>query len=109
LLGQQCGYTKYSRFICLWDSWARNDHWVKKGNHQEIPRELVKLTSSTNLQLSEKIIIPLPRMKLAQFDEAVRKVLPATGDCFNYISRTFPALTIEKPKAFLMVRRSTNS
>ena len=30
LLGQQSGYTKYPRFICLWDSCARIDHWVKK-------------------------------------------------------------------------------
>ena len=30
LLGQQSGFTKYPCFICLWDSRARDDHWVKK-------------------------------------------------------------------------------
>jgi len=29
LLGQQSGYTKYSCFICLWDSRAKQDHLEK--------------------------------------------------------------------------------
>ena len=27
LLGQQRGYTKYPRFLRLWDSRAKNEHW----------------------------------------------------------------------------------
>ena len=30
LLGQQSGYTKYPRFVGLWDSKARQEHWVQK-------------------------------------------------------------------------------
>ena len=30
LLGQQSGYTKYPCFLCLWDSRARQKHWVQK-------------------------------------------------------------------------------
>ena len=30
LLGQQGGYTKYPCFLCLWDSRAKGDHWVKQ-------------------------------------------------------------------------------
>lgn len=29
-LGQQSGYTKFASFICLWDSRAKKDHWIKK-------------------------------------------------------------------------------
>ncbi|KAL4703622.1 hypothetical protein ACJJTC_007649 [Scirpophaga incertulas] len=29
LLGQQGDYTKYSCFICLWDSRAKSEHWVR--------------------------------------------------------------------------------
>ncbi|GBL75008.1 hypothetical protein AVEN_219879-1, partial [Araneus ventricosus] len=29
LLGQEAGYTKYSCFLCLWDSRARDLHWTK--------------------------------------------------------------------------------
>ena len=30
LLGQQGGNTKYPCFLCLWDSRAKQDHWIKK-------------------------------------------------------------------------------
>lgn len=29
LLGQQGGYTKYPCFLCLWDSRAKQQHWIK--------------------------------------------------------------------------------
>ena len=28
LLGQQSRFNKYPCFLCLWDSWARQEHWV---------------------------------------------------------------------------------
>ena len=43
----------------------------------------------------EKIIIPLLQIKVGLMKKFM-KALPATGDCFNDICRTFPALTIEK-------------
>ena len=30
LLGLQDGYTKFACFLCLWDSKARTEHWIKK-------------------------------------------------------------------------------
>ena len=30
LLGQQTGYTKYPCIMCLWDSRAKQQHWIKK-------------------------------------------------------------------------------
>ena len=30
LMGLQGGYTKHSCFLCLWDSSADNDHFIKK-------------------------------------------------------------------------------
>ena len=30
LVGQQSGYTKYPCFLCLWDSRARQKHWMQK-------------------------------------------------------------------------------
>jgi len=29
-LGLQCGYTKFPCFLCLWDSRARAQHWIKQ-------------------------------------------------------------------------------
>ncbi|XP_076799763.1 uncharacterized protein LOC143444861 [Clavelina lepadiformis] len=99
LLGQQSGYTKYPCFICLWDSRARTDHWVKKGWP---PRDSMRVGEGNiinePLVARKKIIIPPLHIKLGLMKQFV-KALPATGDCFNYICRTFPALTIEKLKA----------
>ena len=30
LLGQQSGYTKFPCFMCLWDSKAKDRHWIQK-------------------------------------------------------------------------------
>ena len=30
LLGLQCGYTKFPCFLCLWNSRARAQHWIKQ-------------------------------------------------------------------------------
>ena len=50
------------------------------------------------LVANEKIIIPTPHIKLGWTKQLVR-TLHVTGDCFNYICRAFPAMTIEKLKA----------
>jgi len=39
LLGLQCGYTKSPCFLCLWDSRARAQHWIKQDWH--VREELV--------------------------------------------------------------------
>ena len=35
LQGLQLGYTKYCCFLCLWDSRARNKHYIEKPGHRE--------------------------------------------------------------------------
>ena len=30
LLGQQKGFTKFLFYLCMWDSRARNQHWIQK-------------------------------------------------------------------------------
>ena len=29
LLGQRSEFTKHPCFLCLWDSWARQEHWAQ--------------------------------------------------------------------------------
>ncbi|KAL4126753.1 hypothetical protein QTP88_010962 [Uroleucon formosanum] len=43
LLGQQGGYTKYPCFLCLWNSRARQEHWIKKSGLREKTWLLEKL------------------------------------------------------------------
>ena len=51
LLGQQSGYIKYPYFLCLWDSRAKERHWLQRewpkremltvGKHNVIHEQLV--------------------------------------------------------------------
>ena len=45
LLGQQSGYTKYPCFLCLWDSRAKQDHWIKR----DWPSREVFVTGEKNI------------------------------------------------------------
>ena len=99
LLGHQSGYTKYPCFICLWDSRARSDHWVKK----EWPERITLTVNECNvinepLVPRKKIILPPLHIKLGIMKQFV-KALPVDGNCFNYICRVFPGMSNEKLKA----------
>lgn len=99
LLGQQGGYTKYPCFLCLWDSRAKKEHWIRKewpsrknltvGNPNVIHEPLIS---------REKIILPPLHIKLGLMKQFV-KALDQNGDCFKYICQTFSNLSMEKLKA----------
>lgn len=88
VLSQQREYTKYPCFLCMWDSRAREKHWVetnwplrsdlKPGDHS---------TWATCWQ--EENNIPTSAHK-TRSHEAI---------CFKYIILQFPGLSIEKIKA----------
>ena len=95
LLGQQRVYTKYPCTICLWDSRARGNHWVKKWwSPRDSKRVSVANVINKPLIGKEIIISPL-HIKLGLM-KRFAKTLPVTRNCFNYICRAFPTLTIEK-------------
>jgi len=85
-LGQQSGYTKYPCFICLWDSRAYHEHWIRKewplrkdmvvGQHNIVNECLVD---------RDKIILPPLHIKLGLMKQFV-KALNKEGPCFGYIS-----------------------
>ena len=99
LLGQQGGYTKYPCFLCYCDSRASTQHWVKKdwpsredlavGDKNIINEPLVS---------RDRIILPPLHIKLGLMKQFV-KALDKHGDCFNYIVKKFPGLSMEKMKA----------
>ena len=99
LLGQQRGYTKYPCYLCLWDSRAREKHWVeskwparstlKPGDPNILHEPLVDRKS---------ILFPPLHIKLGLMKQFV-KVLPLQGDCFKYFMRTFCDQFFEKLKA----------
>ena len=99
LLGQQGGFTKFPCFLCLWDSRARDQHWIRKdwparseltvGEHNVIAEPLVDRS---------RIILPPLHIKLGLMKQFV-KALDKKGDCFLYICDAFPGLSNEKLKA----------
>ena len=99
LFGQQGGYTKYPCFLCYWDSRASTQHWVKKdwparedlavGDKNIINQPLVS---------RDRIILPPLHIKLGLMKQFV-KALDKHGDCFNYIVKKFPGLSMENMKA----------
>ena len=99
LLGLQEGYTKFSCFICLWDSRAREQHWRQKEwpvREQMIPGE--KNIQAQPLVERSKIVFSPLHIKLGVMKQFV-KALNKKGACFKYICVKFPGLTIEKLKA----------
>ena len=99
LLGLQVGYTKYPCFVCYWESRASTQHWVKKdwparedlavGDKNIINEPLVS---------RHRIILSPLHIKLGLMKQFV-KALDKHGDCFNYIVKKFPGLSMEKIKA----------
>ncbi|GBP06878.1 hypothetical protein EVAR_99750_1 [Eumeta japonica] len=112
LLGQQSGYTKFPCFICLWDSRAEQEHWVRRNwplreNMEPGKQNIVQ----NSLVARDKIILPPLHIKLGIMKQFV-KSLDKNGNCFSYICEKFPQLTMEKFKAGifdgLQIRQLTN-
>ena len=99
LLGQQGGNTKYPCFLCLWDSRAKQDHWIKR----EWPSREVFVLGEKNIKNiplvnREKILLPPLHIKLRLMKQFV-KALDKEGEYFKYLCTKFPRLTYEKIKA----------
>ena len=99
LLGQQSGFTRYPCFLCLWDSRARDKHWVQK----DWPSGEALNVGDKNIINEppvdrEKIIFPPLHIKVGLMKQLV-KALNKEGDCFLYICKSFPGFCDEKLKA----------
>ena len=98
LLGQQGGYTKYSCFLCLWNSRADDQHYSRKqwplreeltpGAHNVIRQPLV---------VREKILLPTLHIKLGHAKQFV-KALKSDSEAFKHMQAMFPKLPEAKMK-----------
>ena len=97
LLGQNLGYKKYPCFLCMWDSRARENHWVYMNWP---PRSDLKPGDPNilyELFIDRKKIIFLPlHIKLGLMKQFVKHCLT---NCFKYLILAFPRLSIEKINA----------
>ena len=53
LLGQQSGYTKYSCYLCLWNSRDKPNHYIKKNGHSAMSSKLGIIILYINGQLNQ--------------------------------------------------------
>ena len=99
LLGQQGGFTKYPCFLCLWDSIARQHHWIRK----EWPKREQLVVGESNvvnkpLVGRDKIILPPLHIKLGIMKQFIRAV-SQDSPCFAYLQQKMSAISTEKLKA----------
>ena len=103
LTGLQLGYTKYCCFLCLWDSRARSEHYVRK----QWPPRLVSHPGQHNianisLVPQEKIILPPLHIKLGLFKQFV-KAFNKESPVFQFLQKIFPHLSEAKIKEGVFV------
>lgn len=103
LLGLQLGYTKYSCFLCEWDSRAKSDHYVKQNwpkRDSFIPGQ--KNVLHPNLVDTNKVYLPPLHIKLGLMKNFV-KALDKEGDAFQFLKLKFPGLSDAKLKEGIFV------
>jgi len=99
LLGQQGGYMKYPCFMCLWDSRADDQHYVKK----DWPERTEFVPGSCSVRQMplvdpKRILLPPLHIKLGLM-KAFVKSLDKDGEAFKYLVQEFPQISDAKLKA----------
>lgn len=99
ILGMQGGYTKYPCFLCLWDSRADRQHYIKRdwpsrpalkpGLHNVLSHPLVN---------PKKIILPPLHIKLGIMKNFI-KALKKDGAATDFLKQKFPRVSEAKLKA----------
>ena len=96
LLGQKSPYSKFPSFLCLKDSRAKDQHYVKKALPFRTKLKSVDKNVIANpLAPRDKIIFPLPLIKLELMKHFV-KALNKESKCFEFLGNTFRDISIEK-------------
>ena len=94
----QGDYTKYSCFLCLWDSRADDQHYTRKD--WSTRKELVLITHNIRnepLVSREKILLPPLHIELGLIKEFI-KALDSNSEALTLIKQIFPKLSEEKVK-----------
>ncbi|KAL4706484.1 hypothetical protein ACJJTC_015682 [Scirpophaga incertulas] len=101
LTGMQGGYTKYSCYLCLWDSSAahyRQKHWPVRTVY-EVGKCNIKWEAIVDLKT---ILMPPLHIKLGLIKQFV-KALNHESEAFKYLKNFFPKLSEAKIKAGIFV------
>ena len=100
LLRQKSGHTKYSCFLCVWNSRAINEHWAKRKHlDQKRPSMKEMIVGEKNiiyeLLVAAENILPPCHIKHGPRKQFV-KALNRDVTCFRYLCSTFSGMSLEK-------------
>ena len=100
LLGQQKGYTKYSCFLCMWDSRDRKRHWIQKEwpKRDTLKRGMPNVIHNPIVS-RDKIIFPPLHIKLGLIKQFV-KALSVDGECFQHLMCILPGSSYKKNQSW---------
>ena len=91
LLRHQKGFTKFPCSLCMWDSRARNRHWVQK----DWPiRDTLEAGIQDPIVNRDKIIFPPIHIKLGLMKQFL-KAQETEGERFQHIITVLPGLSFE--------------
>ena len=83
VVGSTKGYTKNPCFLCLWDSRAKNEHWIReqwpKRNELTVGEKNIL---NQSLVSPDKVLLPPLHIKLDLMKDYV-KSLDKGGKCFK--------------------------
>ena len=103
MLSFQSGYSKFSCFLCLWDSRADSEHYVRKEwptRDQFTPgRHSVKAVPLVDAQ---KVLLPPLHIKLGLMKTFVKN-LDRNGAAFQYLAEKFPEISEAKLKKGIFI------
>lgn len=100
ILGQQSGFTKFSCFLCEWDSRARDEHYVRK----EWPARKSFIIGEKNIINKSlvdpaDILLPPLHIQLGLFKQLVKALSVRESPAFDYLYEKFPKLSEAKIQA----------
>lgn len=103
LMGLQGGYTKYMCFLCLWDSRADSEHYIRK----EWPPRTTFVPGKSNVEHTplvdpSKIILPPLHIKLGLIKSFIKNLEP-DGKAYMFLREKFPRLSDAKLKEGVFV------
>jgi len=104
LMGMQGGFTKYCCFLCMWDSRAIADHYIKQNWNQRIFYEPgTNSVQSIPLVDPKNIFLPPLHIKLGLIKNFVKAMGKTNSEGFQYLKEKFPKVSAAKLKEGIFI------
>lgn len=104
LMGLQGGNVKYPCFLCLWDSRAYSQHFIRPAWPARVNLTAEEFNvRSESLVSRDKIILPPLHIKLGFMKNFVKALTKTNADAINFLETMFPKLSSLKVREGIFV------